>query len=230
MVSSCLGDGEMGQTYTLSAGFQYSDMGFYPDSTFFNTTQPEGFGYDALNFFHELDPGKLRVDGGFIISRQEMPLSGNTEGLSNTYRCYLKETGNYAGNIYTVWYQNPDASLMPEHAVQFPLTENGTCTPLGCFVTNTVEVADAIKANFADGDRLVLTAKGFLDGKPAGQKSINLADFSVAKDSIVSKWTPFELDSFGPIDYVDFEVESTNPNVPAYFCMDNFTAYIEITY
>ena len=49
LVSSCFDDGSgMGQSYTASADFNYMDIAFFPDSTFFNTKTPEGFGYDAL--------------------------------------------------------------------------------------------------------------------------------------------------------------------------------------
>jgi hypothetical protein len=231
MISSCLGEGEMGNTYTLNAHFQYADMNFYPDSTFFNTAQPNGFGYDALNFYHRLDPGKIWFDGGFLISRLEMPKSGNTEGIeNNTYRSYLKNFKGWEGNMYLVYYQNPDPALRPEHSIEFPYTANGSCVISGCYVTNTVEVADSIKANFVPGDRLILKATGYLNGVKTRDQSIALAEYTVAKDSIVSSWTPFRLDALGEVEYVEFEVNSTNPKVPGYFCMDNLVAQIKISY
>ena len=73
MVSSCLDDGSgTTQRYQGRADFEYgAGAQFLPDSTFFNTRTPDGFGYDALNFYHQLDPGKIRVDGGFTLSRLE---------------------------------------------------------------------------------------------------------------------------------------------------------------
>ena len=140
------------------------------------------------------------------------------------------------GNIYTVFYQNPDESKMPEHDVKFvgysadSIIEEGTCKIAGCYLTNTVEVADYIKANFKTGDKLVVKATGYLHGNKTGETEIALADFSEKKDSIVSTWTPFELKKLGFIEYVDFEITSTDPNVPTYFCMDNVVAEVEIKY
>ena len=231
LVSSCLDDGSgVYQKYNLVADFQYNSIEFLPDSTCFNSNSVLGFGYDLLNFYHQLDPGKVRVDGGFILSCQEMPLSGNTEELNNEYRCYLKDLEKQFSNTYAVYYQNPDPLLMPEHDVQFVFTTNGTCKPKGMYVTNTVAVAEAIREKFVLGDRLSLKATGYLGDVKTGEATINLADFSAQKDSIVSLWTPFALEKLGTVEYVEFEVSSTNPDVPAYFCMDSFTAEVEINY
>lgn len=231
LVSSCLDDGSgMSQSYTNTADFQYTQIQFLPDSTFFNTTTPDGFGFDVLNFYHLLDPGKIWVDGGFILSCLEMPLSGNTQDLDNTYRCYLKDLEKQFSNIYTVYNQNPDEALMPEHGIHFPYTSNGSCILNGCFITNTVEVADYIKENFETGDRMTLKATGYLNGNKTGETEFLLADFSAEKDSIVSIWTPFELEKLGSVEYVDFEIVSTKEGAPAYFCMDNLTYSVEISY
>lgn len=230
LVSSCLDDGSgMSQSYTLTANFQYSNMSFFPDSTFFNTQTPQGFGYDVINFYHLLDPDKVRVDGGFILSCLEMPLSGNTEGLNNTYRCYQKDIKKKYSNTYTVFYQNEE-TLMPEHDINFPFINNGSCSMGGFFVTNTVEVADYIKENFEKGDRMSVKITGYLNGKKTGETEFLLADFSAEKDSIVSTWTPVELDMLGSIEYVDFKITSTKEGTPAYFCMDELTYSVDLTY
>lgn len=230
LVSSCLEDGSgMRQTYTKTADFQYTDIRFFSDSTFFNTATPEGFGYDVLNFYHLLDPGKVRVDGGFMLSCLEMPFSGNTEGMNNTYRTYLTNMTKKYSNIYTVYVQS-DPAFMPEHDIHFPFKAYGSCTLLGCFVANTVEVADYVKANFGIGDKITLKATGYLNGNKTGETSIDLVNITEQKDSIVSSWTPFKLESLGSIEHVDFELISTKAGVPAYFCMDELTFSAELSY
>ena len=43
-------------------------------------------------------------------------------------------------------------------------------------------------------------------------------------------WSVFDLSSLGEVDYIDFEVTSTNPEVPGYFCMDGLLSTIVIEY
>lgn len=233
LVSSCLDDGSgAGQSITAYATFSYPNMTFRSDSTFFNDGKtPQGFGYDILNFYHQLDADKKNVLGGFRLSCLKMPVSGNTADLqNNTFRCYLKNHKRQYENIYTVYYQNPEVSYMPSHSIEFPYSKNGTCVLLEMLVTNTVEVADSIKAHFKVGDRLTLKAKGYLAGNKTGEVEFPLADYSAAKDSIVSTWTAVNLQKLGAIDFVDLEVISTNPSVPTYFCMDNLEYQAELLY
>ena len=233
MISSCLDDGSGTiETFTDTVTFTYPTLAFRSDSTYFNNGKtPQGFGYNGMmNFYHKLGSDNTVFHGGFILSCLEMPLSLNTEGLNNTYRCYLKIEKQFS-NTYAVYYQNPEKDIyMPEHAIAFPYVKNGSCEPVGCYLTNTVEVADAIKENFQLGDRFTVTAIGYLDGKKTGEVEMVLADYSAKNDSIVSIWTPFELKALGEIEFIDFEVASTNPNVPAYFCIDNLVYNAELIY
>lgn len=235
-LTSCLSnESGMGQEYTLVASFQYPGLSFKSDSTFVNAKDTIGFGYDVLNFYHNLDESLSQLQGGFLLSGAEMPKSGNTDRLMKTFMAQVP-SDVAEGNIYTVFYQNPDESKMPVHDVNFvgysdkSIIKEGTCRIAGCYLTNTVEVADYIKANFKTGDRLVVKATGYLRGNKTGETEIALADFSELKDSIVSRWTPFELKKLGYIEYVDFEITSTDPDVPAYFCMDNMVADVYIKY
>lgn len=234
LFSSCGFDDGSGSTtqYQMTANFQYSPApSFRPDSTFFNNQTPKGFGFDVLNFHHQLDADNIWFDGGFILSCLEMPKSEVTAGLENNrYRSYIKNAKNLSGNVYTVYYQNSDPLLMPEHDINFPFKESGTCTVKGCFLTNTAEVADFISKNFKLGDRMTVKATGWMDGTKTGEAELVLADFSAQKDSIVSRWTPFEMTKLGSVEYIDFEIISTVKDTPAYFCMDNMVADIKLEY
>jgi hypothetical protein len=83
-----------------------------------------------------------------------------------------------------------------------------------------------IQKHFEDGDKLVLTATGWREGGEKTTASIVLAQ----KDTVMYNWTKFDLSKLGFVDYIDIEVVSTNPNVPAYCCIDNFSAGINIAY
>ena len=230
MAASCFDVGNTAtQKYTVVANFDNGVYKFSSDSTFFNTAGV-GFSYDLLGFFHQFDADGLWFDGGFALSCLDTPKSGSSEGLRNTYRAYLTKGFILNGNAYAVFYENPDDRLMPEHDMKFLAYEDGTCTMLGCYVANTAEVAEAVKKNFKEGDKLTLKATGYRGGSVTGEAQINLAEYTAQKDSIVSRWTAFELKKLGDVEYVDFDVISTNDAVPGYFCLDSVVATIDIAY
>ena len=97
-------------------------------------------------------------------------------------------------------------------------------------MNNTTLVARKIKEHFKDGDKLVLKARGMLADGIVRETSIVLAEYKEAKDSVMYNWTPFNLSALGAVDCVDFEVVSTNPDVPGYFCLDGYLAAINVEY
>lgn len=229
MASSCFDDDMAQMKYTLVANFDNVPFDFKSDSTYLNY-KGVGFNHDLLGFFHQMDADNIWFDGGFMLSRYNTPKSGNTAGLVNTYRAYLTKGNELNGNVYAIYCVNPDENLMPEHDIKFLAMEDGTCQMLGCYVANTVEVAEAIKKNFKEGDKLTLKAIGYASGNKTGEAQINLAEYTAQKDSIVSKWTAFDLNKLGAIEYVDFELMSTNPDIPGYVCIDSVVANVHISY
>ncbi|MBQ8838280.1 MAG: DUF4465 domain-containing protein [Bacteroidales bacterium] len=235
-LASCLGDDPTVQkSYPLCADFELTDeythvKFFGSDSLYFDAQNGVGIGYDLLAFLHKLDEGKIRLEGGFLLSSYEYPEGGLADGLVNTWRTNAEIDKGQDRLSYLVFYDNPDETLMPEHDMHFTAIEYGTCSMVGCYVSNTVEVADSIAANFKLGDRLTLKATGWLNGEKTGEAEIYLADFSAQKDSIVNTWTPFELSKLGMVEYVDFELLSTNADVPGYVCIDYVCANISLEY
>lgn len=234
MVSSCFSDEPTTQrSYTLSATFEYNssvyEEEFGADSIYFDLKPGLGFQFSDLVFYHDVDTLSGRFNGGFLLSYLDIPKSEVTDGLENTYRVnYMKGLDR---NTFLVFHQNDDSSRMPEHDMEFIWTEYGTCVMAGCFVNNTVEVVDSLKANYEVGDRLVLKATGWLDGKKTGEADILLADFSSQKDSIVTTWTAFDLSKLGSVKYVDFELYSSKEGeIPMYCCIDNLTASVDLAY
>ena len=242
---SCLqGGGQYSRTYPVEATFEYLGLdyekGFGSDSLYFNEKLGYGFGWDYLAFRHEVDTISKVFKGGMLLTYLKGTQFDPTDSLSmaqtdsaayandafrvNTSLMFL------GSKTYAVYYGNPDESMMPDHDFEFTATEVGTCQPLQCYVNNTRYMAYKISQHFQDGDRLTLQAIGYLDGSKVGSVSINLADFSVQKDSIVSTWTLVDLSKLGSVDHLDFDVLSTKKEVPAYFCMDNFVASISISY
>lgn len=227
MAVSCFNlDSESKQSYTLVADFEFTwvdySSAFGADSLMFDTELGLGIGFDQLGLYHKLDADKTDVIGGFIASHLSPKADEGGNNADRLYDLLAKEA-----NTYLVYRNTTD---MPEHDVQFMSKKYGTCSMLGCYVTNTVEVADSVLANFEKGDRLTLKATGYLDGTKTGEAEIALADFSAQKDSIVSTWTAFNLNKLGAVEHVEFTVTSTKPGVPLNFCLDDMIASINIEY
>lgn len=237
-VVSCLPEAGFSQTAVVEANFEYTAVDYDADSLFYKTTFGDGVGWGALGFLHKVDTLSWTFEGGVLLSYKKgvkydpadtvaLAKSDSLVFAQDRYRVNsVKDTLN--DNSYLVYYQNPDSSKMPEHDVVFLIQENGTCTAQQCFVNNTSYVAYKVAQTFQPGDRLTLKATGYLKGAKTGEASISLADFSAQKDSIVHNWTSFDLSKLGVFDAIDFDVLSTREDVPAYFCMDYFTASVTI--
>lgn len=233
MAVSCFDMGSKSEeSYTLIATFEYTGMNyvekFGADSLFFDDTKDGvGIGFHNLAFYHKLNAGKTEVLGGFLASYLRPQRA--EEGGDNANRAYimLPEKEN---NTYMVYRFSPQEPDRPEHDVQFLQTKYGTCEMIRCYVTNTIEVADAVAANFETDDVLVLKAEGYLNGKKTGENEIRLAEFTAQKDSIVSKWTAFDLQKLGSVEYVEFSMSSTRSGIPLNFCLDNMEAAINLSY
>lgn len=235
---SCLPEADYSQTAVVSASFEYVNATFDTDSLFYKSDRGAGIGWGSLGFMHKVDTTSWTFEGGVLLSCKEgtlydpadtvaMAKSDSLVYAQDLYRVNsVKDT--LSNNSYLVYYQNPDSSKMPEHDVLFLIEENSACQAQYCLVNNTSYVAYKAAKTFAPGDRITLTATGYLKGTKTGEVSMHLADFSAQKDSIVSKWTVFDLTKLGVFDAVDFNVASTKEDVPAYFCMDHFTASVTV--
>lgn len=244
-LTSCL-DSNYSQSYSLIANFEYGNsVKFRADSTYY-AEGAYAIGYNYLAFCHTLDQTTQEFQGGFRLSAlkgqirpekvedadsdqtPESQVAGERLPLGNTWRVHAAP----AVNTYMVCYMS---SYKPEHDVEFLLPTNGTCLIKSCQVANTAAVAEEIAEKFVRGDRLILKATGYKDGKETKTVEINLADYTQndkagqPKDSIVSRWTTLDLSSLQLVDKVKFEMESTK-NVQQYFCMDNMEADITLEY
>ena len=231
---SCLGGASFKQNYVADVTFEFSKSAYtnYFKDSIYVATEGEGFTYMdyPLVFSQKQMAGSFQ--GGFLMSYlkgEPNGLWGKPESANDAYRVW-SASGADNSTTYAVYYENPVESMRPKYDVEFGYKGVGTCAPLGCYVNNTTLVARKIKEHFKDGDKLVLKAKGILSDGTIKETSIVLAEYTEAKDSIMYNWTPFGLSSLGSVDYVDFEVVSTNPDVPGYFCLDGYLASISIEY
>jgi hypothetical protein len=222
------------QTYTADITFEFSDDTYgksFKDSVYV-MKDGDGFLYGQYPLFFGQKQITGTFQGGFLMSYLKGEKDGklDKEALPNdAYRVHA-ESGANGSKTYAVFYDNPNESMMPIHDVEFGYKDNGLCSPYGCYVNNTTLVARKIKEHFVDGDKLVLKATGVHHDGSKTSASITLAEYTEAKDSVMCTWTAFPMSSLGAVDFIEFEVESTNPNVPGYFCLDGLLAGISIEY
>lgn len=239
-LSSCF-NSTYSESYTLIASFEYGkQVELRPDSTYF-ATSGYAIGYNYLAFCHNVDSQTRAFKGGFRLSALEGQIkpvkteeeddtqtAAETPVLDMTWRAHSIP----GANMYMVYYMSQER---PEYDVEFLLPTSGTCIMKSCYVTNTAKVAEEIAAKFERGDKLLLKAIGYKDGKETGTAEIALADYTQndksgqPKDSIVSAWTAFDLSKLQMVDKVKFEFENlSEKNVQKYFCVDNVVVDITL--
>ena len=230
-IVSCLNSGSFSQSYRADITFEFSDNVYkesFKDSIFVLTDIGDGFAYGQYPIIFGQKHTSGQFNGGFLMSYHK----GEADGAlieeakpDDLYRVHAT-SGAAVSKTYAVFYGNPDLSMMPKYDIEFLERNFGTCSPYSCYVNNTTFVARMIQEHFQDGDKLVLTATGWREGGEKATASIVLAQ----KDTVMYNWTKFDLSKLGFVDYIDIEVVSTNPNVPAYCCIDNFSAGVSIEY
>ena len=235
MAASCLGDASYSNKYTADITFEFDESVyknyFGADSTYVLKDEDQGFYYDPSLVFgqtHEADT----FLGGFLLSFLPGEANGallKPEHVNDRYRVNAP-TGATKSKCYVVFYDNPDNTKMPDPHMVFTYRGLGTCTIAGCYVNNTTLVARKVKEHFQDGDKLVLKAIGTTASGAKTETSITLAEYSEAKDTVMYSWTAFQLSALGAVDYIDFEIESTCPDVPGYVCIDGLLAGVAIEY
>ncbi len=224
--ASCFKDGnKYSSTYYMDMTFEYQNaFGGVKDSLFYDRQYAVGIGWDHMAFYHKLDEDKTTFLGGFMLSR----LTGSGDSDQNRFR--VNSGAGFKSSAYMVYYANPDESLMPEKDIEFVISEYGKCTMFGCYLNNTKEVVMAVREKFEDGDKLSVKMTGYLDGMMTSSQEFVLAEFTEAKDSLVTDWSVFMLDKLGEVDVVDVEIVSTRNDMPKAFCMDSMLAKVEIAY
>lgn len=233
---SCLSKGSFSQSYTADITFEFSSdvySNLFKDSLY---VMKEGdaflYGSYPVYFYQKHSNGTFQ--GAFLMSclkgeKFNNGVLSNEPAENDAYRVFAK-TGASDSKTYAVFYDNPVTSMMPTHDIEFAYKGLGDFTPYGCYVNNTTLVARKVKEHFKVGDKLVLKAIGTKRDGSKAEASITLAEYTEAKDSVMYNWTAFTLSALGSVDYIDFEVQSTCPDVPGYFCMDGLLAGVSVEY
>lgn len=241
---SCLDKGSFSQSYTADVTFEFSDL-IYPkefgdDSVYVCPNEQDlGFTYMQYPLFFGQKQVGGELKGGFAMSYLKGEKDGKLEKEANSNDAFRVHAAAgapggaasaFGSKTYAVFYDNPSESMMPKYDIEFGYKDNGSCAPLACYVNNTTLVARKVREHFQDGDKLTLKARGIKSDGSVSETSIVLAEYTEAKDSVMYNWTVFDLSKLGTVNFVDFEVESTNPQVPGYFCLDGYLAAISVMF
>lgn len=170
-----------------------------------------------------------------------------TPSVPGAYSVY----GSNSSTVNTFYYFRQSAT-MPEHDMGFAAADIGTCAPNYVLVNNSAATVRAIKGEnvednvFRLNGNLTLRATGYLDGNKTGESATFLlagkgmsklpaTEENPQRDSIVTSWSHFDLSKLGSIDYIDFDLEFSDPTDKTIIqtpdvCLDNFTARIHISY
>lgn len=233
--ASCLNGGSFKQSYTADITFEFTNDVYsqaFKDSIYVMSTTDEAFYYGSYPVFFYQKQLNGTFHGGLLLSYLKGEANGELtkeEAANDAYRVHAT-TGATGSKTYAVFYDNPVKDMMPKHSVEFGYKGLGTFSPYGCYVNNSTLVARKIKEHFQDGDKLVLKAIGTTASGAKTETSITLAEYSEAKDTVMYSWTAFQLSALGAVDYIDFEIESTCPDVPGYVCIDGLLAGVAIEY
>lgn len=227
LAASCLGDGpSTTSAYNLVVDFEFGDGVFQTDSVRFESNNGVGIGYYDMAFYHKLDPQKTTLLGGFAVSR----LKGKGyKGGRNEFRVN-SGAGLENSLTYAVFKYDKTGVNMPPHDIEFINLNYGTCVMAGLYVNNTYEMVEYVKNNFVDGDKVSLKATGYLNGAETGKAEIVLAEYTDKKDSLIVKWTPFDLSKLGTIQYVELELAGTKEDIPSTVCIDNVVSKVSLQY
>lgn len=238
MLASCFShEYQTTKDYNMVATFEYDkeygyDMSNYfgSDSLYCEHTYGYGMGWDDMGFCHKVDSLTREFKGGFVLSRMRGKVYADSLEVNKDVDMYRVNAPADSSRMYMVFIEAELEEDMPAHDVEFMMDEYGTCKLIGCYVNVPLYVAAAAVKEFKEGDSVVLKATGYREGKVTSEKSIDLITCTDGKVNIPATWLVFDISPLGDIQYVDFDVISSNENVPEVFCLDNFGAQISIAY
>jgi len=224
---SCFKGAYYETNYTGAAVFNYRFTAEeFPDSVHIG---PFADGVIYMNFLSDVSEQK-EFRGGFAFSMKRDSSLVIAEGnkYANLTSCTNPVSANLGSGIvdgFAVFYDSPSK---PEHGAVFLKSSTGTCAPSYCMVTNIQPVVkyflDENSTAKENGDYLKLSVTGYLNGSKTGTAEYVLA----SADSVNVSWKTLSLTKLGKIDAIDFALESSNPDIPKYFCLDNIVAQIYI--
>jgi len=143
-----------------------------------------------------------------------------------------------SGNIFGIGYVPSDWESGTYDNIPIVCSFGVPTVASSIFVANSEYAADAIIngiwgiPGFTDGDYFKIIIEGKNSGESKGFVEYYLADYRDGANFVLASWEEINLSSFGVIDTLKFNLESSDTgdygmNTPAYFCIDDlaYTLY-----
>lgn len=211
-------------TYYVNYNTPGADVGYDDGLAHFPCVYDTAFGFSFWSY-------------GFAYSNKTDSVNGN---YGNQYSSITADGYGGSSQYTVVWGEHNNVYL------------NGAAKgkPVkGFYITNstytykTIRDGNMFSKKFGgtsgnDSDWYMLTIKGYYNGNmKSGKVEVYLADYRPldnTKDSILNYWKWVDLLPLGAVDSLEFVLTSTDTgsfgmNTPAYFCMDNFTTFENVS-
>lgn len=194
----------------------------------FSHTGGTSYGYQVwTGFCPSVSTDTQQYDDSEWVDHQWSVMSGTGMEVINgafTYRAgapYMVGFWNVSEDTESI-PSSPSLKIQPVNGVRF--------IPVRIYVNNStyayycMRYGSAYNSAFTSEDSFIVKAIGVLNGKQTGTVEIPLAE----NGTFVTSWTSVDLSSLGTVDYVYFQMSSTDTgewgmNNPAYFCVGALT-------
>lgn len=232
--ASCMKINGTSSSYEIRADFEnalYSSAGasFEKDSTF-----------AAAYMF--LDQGTTFLcsyvkDGlfssGWKLSYKKGHL--DKDGTLNPFSSYGEKAGASNSQVYAVYHPADDEEHELKYDIFFDFPARGTCTNvLGSLdINNSGAMQDFISSKqIIEGqDYMKVIIEAYANEVKVGSVETMLVDYREEVPKVVTEWKTVNLTTLpSNTNGLKFKVESSRPQLPRYFCMDNFTTKLSIHY
>ncbi len=222
---------------TITANLSSVAVNYDADGAWADCYATTDFTVSGLEFSHTWDMtewGGVKYYSwkGFCPSRSEDNADHSAGGDWVPYQWGAVTGGGMSGSgtpfILGCWDVNESTEAIPSTATcSIKAVEGTKFSPKSVYVTNSnyaywvMKVGSAFSRPFGDTDRCTLYIHGVNNGRETGVVTFDLA----AAGKIVDTWTKVDLRSLGEVNYIYFQMTSTDSgqwgmNTPAYFCLD----------
>lgn len=232
--ASCMKINGSSSSYEIRADFEnalFSTVGaaFEADSTF-------------ASAYMFLDQGTTYMcsyvkDGVFFSGWKLSYKKGHHDknGTLNPFSSFGEKAGGSNSQVYAVFHPADDEEHDMKYDIFFDFPSRGTCMNAlkSLEINNSGAMQDFISSGqIIEGqDYMKVIIDAYANDVKVGSVEAVLVDYREDIPKIVTEWKAVDLTSLpSNANGLKFRVEASRPQLPRYFCMDNFSTKLSIEY